>query len=1807
MTALSDLQAQLASARNTRAAAERTLADARKKGATALAQASANRARLVAAENSIIGQITQLGNPTVLIKHLDDSYPIVMFPLRLETRFKVTGNPKQHELWIRAYPDDCQVQTFTDFITDAELDHVRQFWVGWWAAGSQPDQQRAAWRGLVSQHGSGRAQLLVERVKPAAAAPVKAPTDVILVILTGAAPPTTTTVFWTTTWIAGKDAVAAQAAWDTLVDAIGLDPAHAVLAAPPDNLDDLPPPGLDRTAVNVTVATLLLPPPPPTVTSSWQQAPRATTLPECLVFAGYKGDTTVFQHHGRAIPSTLAVGPDPSLPPGEQITRDGAELKLNDDLKWLGSFDEAIARGMGIKIPLPEKDYNAGFDRVVVLGVRMGSDPEHGAQLLEALFRDHAASKSGLSLLPQGTPTNNTEDLSSGYSWQDDPDASFDRVFGTAKDWPASGDPLAKRDGQWLAEALGISLDAVRHLPHADGFDQAHAKALNTALWPTTWGDYFLNQVGAEVPAKTVESVRTFFIRYISGRGSIPPIRIGKQPYGILPAAPRQGLYLDPNDVPDKVPIPPKLPGAQIPKHQPAPRVGTTVNRPGLSATAIHPAPIATGPIATGPIFQVNPWSLDFTESLKDILDRITASFDDLVPGVPRIVGSGDEEQKLLEIIAQLPSSVEFYQRYATTFQQLMDRAIAENWLAAVLVILPLLAVAAEQWVKVLGDLGFAHPDKVPMVNKLLQDGTTPLTGGTVDDLPLSETEPLRPISADGKNYLAWLATEPFDTIRREDFGSGHPTPRSLLYIMARQALLLTYWDGSLDLLAKHDAAAATAARKEVASLQLGLAHDGVSKYAHLVTANAQITGDAHISVADYLDRAQVRLTPEGARVHALRLALGALASASTAQLERVFAEHIDLCSYRLDAWRLGLVHHRHAQQRQRHARGSYLGVFGWIEHLAPENKVLKPGPLGSPLGASVIDESNLGYVHAPSIAQATTAAILRNAYHSHATDKEPDLMAVNLSSARVRIALAIVDGIRHGQGLAELLGYQFERGLHDHHKLDGVELEAYLLLLRQRFPLVTNRMTPKLVPAEVTASAARNVIDGVALVETARTGAYPWGIAGLPAAAKAPILAELDRVLDANDAVADLMLAEQVHHVIHGQMERAANAANVLGAGARPQPVEVVDTPSSGLVVVHRVGVHLDSAATAVTGASPRAIAEPALEAWLAARLPAPADVAVVVHLADPVHGARDVIVSQADLRIGALDLLHVLILDGEPAFGELDERIVRHVRTTEHHPGLAIEIRYAQAIADRPTLFEVSAQIRALRGVVLHSRPLAATDVVRAADAGSDGPRWDANELATRVATALAGLNAAANELMPIAADTTTATETYVERASGALAKVASYGVSQTSLGGSRARIAGLYGGAVAKLAAVIDRWQHDLADFDKRLAALPGLVDDAARLTALARAEELVSNVPLAPRPATVAAFQTALATKRAVFVAKLAELQALTTVDAASASAWFDVVEPVIATLPPFDPVPFNKDNKANDLAAERDDLALVRSDVAARLLAVRTAIATHVAAATDLLAQAKKSAVTKQAIELVIAASREVLGAEAKLLPRFTLAADPSNDLKSAYAARDAITAGLVAAGREFPVDDWLYGVARVRPRMASWETMTMLAETFGASSPALAAVQLPFRADDHWVALELPATYALSEEKLAYTASFAKPFEPAGAHAGLVIDEWTEVIPGTQETTGIAFHYDQPNNEPPQAILIAAPRKLSGEGWKWDDLVACVVDTFTEAKLRAIEPDKVGGATFGQFLPATLFVATGSALTIAANLADNNA
>jgi hypothetical protein len=163
----------------------------------------------------------------------------------------------------------------------------------------------------------------------------------------------------------------------------------------------------------------------------------------------------------------------------------------------------------------------------------------------------------------------------------------------------------------------------------------------------------------------------------------------------------------------------------------------------------------------------------------------------------------------------------------------------------------------------------------------------------------------------------------------------------------------------------------------------------------------------------------------------------------------------------------------------------------------------------------------------------------------------------------------------------------------------------------------------------------------------------------------------------------------------------------------------------------------------------------------------------------------------------------------------------------------------------------------------------------------------------------------------------------------------------------------------------------------------------------------------------------------------------------------------------------------------------------------------------------------------------------------------------------------------------------------------------MLSGALGRLEPQLTPLQFPYVSNDSWLAADLPKAPRSDEERLLYTACFAEPYGKGSWQCGLLLDEWTEVIPTNQATTGLTFHYDRPNSEPPQAMLLVTPAAANG-AWEWEDLVGAVHDALDLTKLRALEPIHFDGTPYASFLPATIMASAYRPLTIAANLALNN-
>src|SRR5262245_11638794 len=216
-------RAERALAEFTRAAEQRDPERARLQAALASAQAEAHRldADLVdvgAEHAAALRAFEAFTDPREQLRRWPDSHPILLFPVRLETRFK-TGAAGQPQLWVRIYPDTCLVDVFEPSLTEQEVENARAFWAAVWRAGGDEALERTAWRELVASHGSGRSGWIVRQYAPLNPGdkPAKdSPTDVLLIIIAPAALPAAAATYWEAVWRADGDAAAVQSAFASL-------------------------------------------------------------------------------------------------------------------------------------------------------------------------------------------------------------------------------------------------------------------------------------------------------------------------------------------------------------------------------------------------------------------------------------------------------------------------------------------------------------------------------------------------------------------------------------------------------------------------------------------------------------------------------------------------------------------------------------------------------------------------------------------------------------------------------------------------------------------------------------------------------------------------------------------------------------------------------------------------------------------------------------------------------------------------------------------------------------------------------------------------------------------------------------------------------------------------------------------------------------------------------------------------------------------------------------------------------------------------------------------------------------------------------------------------------------------------------------------------------------------------------------------------------------------------------------------------------------------------------------------------------
>jgi hypothetical protein len=509
--------------------------------------------------------------------------------------------------------------------------------------------------------------------------------------------------------------------------------------------------------------------------------------------------------------------------------------------------------------------------------------------------------------------------------------------------------------------------------------------------------------------------------------------------------------------------------------------------------------------------------------------------------------------------------------------------------------------------------------------------------------------------------------------------------------------------------------------------VQAGPAGDRLDpNYLAALAAAPDTPPDVPDTVLGLLARQALRLQAAGlvgppAGTAELAAALNHLSQRPPAVLDRLLCETLDVASHRLDAWETALAAQRLAETRAQpdHDRGVLLGGWGLVEDLQPR------------------DRSSDGWLQAPSLGQATAAAVLRSGYLTHGGAGP---FAVDLGADRVRVATFLLDGVRHGQPLAVLLGYRLERALHD------AGLDLCIAPFREVAPLDGGRSA---------------VVDGLKVARgwpDPATLPFDRLLAGLPAdpairdAARNTIMTVVGDLTAALDAVGDAILGESVYQAVQGNWTRAgATLEAVAGGDLAPPELEFTRTPRTGIGCTHRVVLLLDPDTAPADGwaATPGGQAEPALNAWAGRLLGQPAKLICLVELRD--H--NDMVVPATDgaphhrvpLEVLGLAPLDVLRLAGDP--GELEARLALHL-TSQFAAVATIQLLPDLPVGPDELPVAVALEVaRAAAELAAASRPLDARDLTQPGAAAAS--RVDADELAGRAGRAVTALLELAGQL--------------------------------------------------------------------------------------------------------------------------------------------------------------------------------------------------------------------------------------------------------------------------------------------------------------------------------------------------------------------------------------------------------------------------------------------------------------------------
>ena len=1472
-----------------------------------------------------------------LAEQLDDHYPILFFPVRLETVFNAPN-----QLWIRVFPDEIAVETHEEILSEGEVEEGKVYWRQFADAETEEDKIQA---------------------------------------------------------------------WDLLCRSFSAErAAYIAMELTPTNIGSKPP------------GDQLVFPTVPTQSDTWSKQPATHVMPDAFRIHAVANDGSELVYDMNPIPDELKMGIDPALgdeegPSFDQTNIGGLqnELVADENVDWMIDFDAAIEKGMGARINLTEAQYQQGFKRILVVGVKSTLAAEDAKHRLEQLLINHHYTD-GLSILKQGTNTNNTEDDYSGFQ---SVEFGNKTTYNTERLDPLF-QPVAvnrnKSDGQVLCEALGIEYDTLSHIFRSDGTDIKDVINYNTSNFETSLGYVFSDLWRPLGPRNIIQTILRYFNEnYMRSRGALPSIRSGNQPYGILPTSVFSRLEWDDEDI-DKELL--------LNIHQ--------------YAGALD-----------------NQWT-------NVLATQVPAS------------GSG---QQLADVLSKHAVSTEYVQRIGVGAGYIwnnieyagLEYPDQERWQYEQI----------NRMENVRGQLGLPmeFTDKALQINYLNKQSSLKITPAFAGANP---DEPLPAISSVG-NLLNIMAVASFDELRDENFESYGVSPEvvsnefnsSMLYRNARQSIMLEFFEAACDILEIPDEQRGENEFVNVVGEmppqpvvgEMGPLTAGPSRLQIMNT----LYGGAPIS--QVLSTASPDSFPQARNLFNAKEALIDLANVKVADLDLLVRESIDAV-YRVDVWRLSLVNERLNRLRnlnngiENRTKGIHLGAYGWVEDVKPRTGLTPADPpgTGDQFPEQIWkDNKNKGYIHAPSMNQAATGAVMLSGYAQRAKVEAEDPLSVNLSSERIRAALDLMEGIRNGQNFGVLLGYEFERRFRELLPEDSVNIPIYNL--RKEYPLdqFVVDVTPD--PETVEKIRSRNVVNGNELVELAQQGNIQEIIdaSGSTTIDQQNNLKEsIDWIRNLADAVADIGTTEGIFQIVQGNTIKGGATVNALSKGRFMNEPDVVLSTKQGIEIPQRFTMHLDMGDprelannwNIISGVDVRVQAEPYINKWLCSLLPNPETIfcAVSIRGTEAHHW-----VSVAQLNLHAADLLYLIGEDLKDGDDVLSLIIKQHVRQTYGYDRTVdLAVDYYESNGEENFSFaEVHPVLLYAEKLLNSARHLNTHDYMRSADIEGTLKIYDLDGLTIRYDNARMSLTAARNHLQTLVNAPTFNKSIIVD----ALYTLSFYGIEQT--------------------------------------------VYEYVADSTLDEQQYLIQQ-----------------------------------------AESVLQIVESKLGSSVLSEPMP----------DSDQDPTAYVNE---------------------------------------VLEAFKQLLDPNYVVLPLFELRPEEYGELQEMIVGNSTLPYDHL--DNPLLTQEWMSSIAKVKRNAGHYELLSILTNAVDPSNSALRSIvplQLPYEGDglERWLGASVSSQESLREGRIAIGASLPQQHSIEGYQAGIMVEEWMDVVPLKEQTTGISFHYDQPNAKAPQCLILGLTPQITGN-WQWDDIVDMMVQTFDLAKKRGLGFEAVSETPVGQLPGLTIPVA----------------